>query len=108
MSSWHQATAASITHIKQEEEFMRKIWEFKKSSELLPAGNYEWPFDMIIPGSTPESLEGMIDTWVIYRMKATIERGLLQQNPVARKQVRLIRSLEVTSLEFAHTMVSLL
>ena len=91
--------------MKYEEEFLRHTWDFKKSTEALPAGNYEWPFDMLIPGSTPESLEGLHDSWIIYRMKATIERGMLQQNIVARKQVRIIRSLDPTALELAHSMV---
>ena len=71
----------------------------------MPAGNYEWPFNMIIPGNTPESLEGLADTWIIYRLKATIERGVLQSNSIARKQVRIIRSLDPTALELAHSMV---
>ena len=91
--------------MKHREEFMRHIWDFKRSAETLPPGNYEWPFDMIIPGDTPESLEGLSETWVIYRMKATIERGMLQQNSIARKQVRVIRTLDPTTLELAHAMV---
>ena len=84
---------------------MRHNWEFQKSSETLPAGNYEWPFDMIIPGDSLESLEGLAETWVVYRMKATLERGLLQQNSLARKQVRVIRTLDAASLELTHAMV---
>ena len=60
---------------------------------------------MILPGTTPESVEGMVDSWLIYRMKATIERGILQRNILARKQVRLIRTLDLGALEFAHAMV---
>ena len=87
------------------EEFMRRTWDFQKSTETLRPGNYEWPFDMIIPGDTTESLEGLLETWVIYRMKATIERGMLQQNSIARKQVRVIRTLDPAALELAHAMV---
>jgi len=90
--------------VKHEEEFLRRSWDFKRSTETLPAGNYEWPFGLILSGETPESVEGLSDTWIIYRMKATIERGLLQQNCVARKQVRIIRTLEPGSLELAHAM----
>ena len=97
--------------VKQKDEFLRKTWDFqsnsKRNSEVLPAGNYEYPFDMIIPGSTPESVEGLVDTWIVYRMKATIERGLLQQNQLARKQVRIIRTLDTAALELAHVMVSI-
>ena len=60
---------------------------------------------MILPGSTPESVEGLTDTWLVYRLKATIERGILQQNSVARKQVRVIRTLDTGALELAHAMV---
>ena len=60
---------------------------------------------MILPGSTPESVEGLAETWLVYRMKATIERGMLQQNSVARKQVRIIRTLDTGALELAHAMV---
>ena len=89
---------------------MRKTWDFvnkcKRSSETLPAGNYEYPFDMILPGKTPESVEGLQDVYIVYRMKATIERNILAQNFVARKQVRIIRTLDTASLELAHAMVS--
>ena len=91
---------------------MRKIWDFqssgKRNSENLPAGNYEYPFEMVLPGSTPESVEGLTDTWIVYRMKATIERNILQQNLVARKQVRIIRTLDPAALELAHAMVIVL
>ena len=110
--SWYQGGGSGSSSSKQDEEFLRKTWDFqnngKRNSEVLPAGNYEYPFDMIIPGSTPESVEGLTDTWIVYRMKATIERGILQQNPVARKQVRIIRTLDTAALELAHAMVPLL
>ena len=107
--SWSQTGGSGPNLVKQEEEFLRKTWDFqnngKRSSEVLPAGNYEYPFEMILPGSTPESVEGLTESWVVYRMKATIERGILQQNQVARKQVRVIRTLDTAALELAHAMV---
>jgi hypothetical protein len=95
--------------VKLEEEFIRHNWEFmnpgKRIGETVPAGNYEWPFELILPGNTPESIEGLPESWVIYRMKAKIERGLLQHNAAARRHVRLIRTLDPSSLELAHEMV---
>ena len=99
-------TGGSGGSTKQEEEFLRKTWDFKNKCSL-PAGNYEYPFDLIIPGSTPESVEGLPDSYIIYRMKATIERNILAQNFVARRQVRLIRTLDTASLELAHAMVNI-
>ena len=88
---------------------MRRSWEFmnsgKRMGEILSAGNYEWPFEMILPGNTSESVEGLPESWVIYRMKAKIERGLLQQNAVSRRHVRVIRTLDLSSLELVHEMV---
>lgn len=92
---------------------MRKTWDFqnngKRTSEILPVGNYEYPFDFILPGSTPESVEGLADTWIVYRMKATIERDMFAfaKNPIARRQVRIIRTLDTAALELAHAMVTL-
>lgn len=109
LGSWYQPSGSGASSIKYEEEFLRHTWDFqnngKRSSETLPAGNYEYPFDMILPGSTPESVEGMTETWLVYRMKATIERRMLQQNSVARKQVRIIRTFDTAALELAHAMV---
>ncbi len=109
--SWHQSGGSGNSLIKQEEEFLRKTWDFqnngKRTSEVLPAGNYEYPFDVILPGSTPESVEGLADTWIVYRMKATIERDMFAfaKNPIARRQVRIIRTLDTAALELAHAMV---
>lgn len=91
--------------MKYREESMRRTWDFIGSAETLAAGNYEWPFEMVIPGCTTDSLEGLPETWVVYRMKATIERGMLQQNSLARRQVRIIRTLDPAALELAHAMV---
>lgn len=95
--------------MKQEEEILRHCWAFvnpaKGKTETLVAGNYEFPFELIIPGDTPESIEGLPECWVIYRMKATIDRGRLQQNIHARKHVRIIRTLDPAALELAHSMV---
>lgn len=92
---------------KKREEFFRKTWQFRKNPELLAAGNYEWPFELVVPGQTTESLEGLPDSWVIYRLKATIDRGFFHQNCAIRRQVRIIRTLDPAALELAHAMVGL-
>lgn len=102
---WLQSGSSGPSNLARHEEFMRHTWEFKRSSETLQPGNYEWPFHKILSGETAESLEGLSDTWIIYRMKAAIERGMLQQNSIARKQVRIIRTLDPGSLELSHAMV---
>ncbi|KAL9607766.1 MAG: hypothetical protein Q9167_007349 [Letrouitia subvulpina] len=103
-TSWGYGT----TYTKKDEQFFRHNWELvnpgKRTTETLLKGNYEWPFELILPGSTPETVEGLWDSWIIYRMKATIDRGLLAQKLIARKHVRVVRTLESDALELSHSM----
>lgn len=71
---------------------------------ILPAGNWEWPFEYILPGSTAESVEGMAETHLTYKLKATVARGRLAYDLHAYKPVRVIRTLDPSALELAHAM----
>lgn len=73
-------------------------------SITLAAANYEWPFEIVIPGSTPESVEGLDEVHVIYKLKATIARGRLSSDLHTYKPVRIVRTLDPAALELAHAM----
>lgn len=107
--SWVNPNGGGPMYVTDQEEFFRHTWDLlmpkKRSGEVLQAGNYEWPFEHEMPGNSPESVEGPPTTWVIYRMKAKIGRGLLQKSLVARKHVRLIRTLEPSASELSQGMV---
>ena len=70
---------------------------------MLMPDNYEWPFDCILEGALPESVEGLKDAWIIYRLKAEIgrKRG---KDIVVRKPLRIVRTLDPSALELAHAM----
>jgi hypothetical protein len=70
----------------------------------LPAGNYEWPFELVIPGSFAESVEGLPDSHIVYKLKATVARGKLAYDLHAWKPVRIVRTLDPSALELAHAM----
>lgn len=93
----------------RERVFYEKSWKFrdagKGKTEILPAGNYEFPFDVILEGHLPESVEGLSETWVTYRFKAEIGRKYAK-DIVARKPLRIIRTLPSSALEISHAMVS--
>ncbi|KAH7040318.1 uncharacterized protein B0I36DRAFT_379315 [Microdochium trichocladiopsis] len=72
--------------------------------QTLAPGNYEWPFEYILPGDTSESIEGLTQTGISYALKATISRGKLAKNVHAYKPLRIIRTLEPAALEFNHAM----
>ncbi|KAH7175794.1 hypothetical protein EDB81DRAFT_751251 [Dactylonectria macrodidyma] len=73
-------------------------------SMTLPAGNYEWPFEYMLPGDTAESVEGIPEASITYRIKATVGRGKLAYDLHAYKHLRIIRTLEPGALEFLHAM----
>ncbi|KAL4915214.1 hypothetical protein BDW62DRAFT_212835 [Aspergillus aurantiobrunneus] len=91
----------------RERVFYEKSWKFreagKSKTEILPAGNYEYPFDVILEGSMPESVEGLPDTYVTYRFKAEIGRKYAK-DIIVRKPLRIIRTLESSALELSHAM----
>lgn len=70
----------------------------------LPAGNYDWPFELVIPGTMAESVEGLHDTHIVYKLKATVARGKLAYDLHAWKPVRIVRTLDPSALELAHAM----
>jgi arrestin-related trafficking adapter 4/5/7 len=50
------------------------------------AGNYEYPFEVLLPDNIPESVEGLPGGAIIYKMKAIVERtGLVNKNFTCRK-----------------------
>ncbi|KAK2813545.1 hypothetical protein FQN49_008292, partial [Arthroderma sp. PD_2] len=91
----------------KERTFFEKTWKFrdagKGKTEIMPADNYEFPFDVVLPGSLPESIEGLPDTWIIYRFKAEIGRKYTKDIQI-RKPLRVIRTLGPSALELSHVM----
>lgn len=73
-------------------------------SVTLPAGNYEWPFELMMAGDTSESLEGSRDASITYGLRATISRGKLARHISYTKKLRIIRTFAPTALEFMHNM----
>ncbi|KAF6515283.1 hypothetical protein HZS61_005189 [Fusarium oxysporum f. sp. conglutinans] len=65
----------------------------------LPAGNYEWPFEYTLPGNAVETVEGMPEARISYRLKATVTRPRLIRDIHARKQFRIFRIPSPDALE---------
>ena len=70
----------------------------------MDKGNYEFPFELLLPGDTAESVEGLPEASITYKLKATIARGKLAYDLHAYKHVRVVRTLESSALEFLHAM----
>ncbi|KAI5294029.1 hypothetical protein KEM52_004831 [Ascosphaera acerosa] len=106
--SWHSQTPGTANRRPcRERSFFEKIWTFKDAgrarTETLPVDNYEFPFDLILSGSMPESVEGLQDSFITYRFKAEIGRKYAK-DIIVRKPLRIIRTLDPSALELAHAM----
>lgn len=70
---------------------------------VLAMGNHEIPFSAILPGSIPESVEGLPGGSVVYRLEAVIERGKFHTPLITKKQLRVVRTLTTDAVELSET-----
>lgn len=70
----------------------------------LVQGNYEFPFSAILPGSLVESVEGLPNASIVYKLEANIERGKFFSDLICKKHVRVVRTMRPDSLELSETM----
>ncbi|KAK9389932.1 hypothetical protein V1515DRAFT_628730 [Lipomyces mesembrius] len=95
---------------RYEKVIYEHTWNFldwdgnRNTSHTIGQGNYEYPFEVILPGSISESVEGLEGGSVIYKMKAIVERGRFANNLVKRKHIRVVRTLGPEALELSQTM----
>ncbi|KAI1435421.1 arrestin domain-containing protein [Xylaria sp. CBS 124048] len=87
---------------------LKNVWNLftgdADNHHTLAAGNYEWPFELMLPGTTPESVEGLYQTGITYLFKATVTRGKLVKNLHCYKALRIIRTLDPAALELNQAM----
>lgn len=93
--------------ITKEKGFYQKVWTFrdpgKGRDEKMAPDNYVWDFSLVLDGTMPESVEGLQDACVVYRLKAEIGRKRAK-DIVARKPLRIVRTLGPSALELSHAM----
>ncbi|KAG0671252.1 hypothetical protein C6P45_001016 [Maudiozyma exigua] len=72
------------------------------SYRTLMQGNYEFPFSAILPGSMTESVEGLKNAAVVYKLQATVERPKLA-DLTCTKHLRVIRTLSSDAVELSES-----
>lgn len=75
----------------------------EKILQTLPPGNYEIPFSTLLPGTIPESVEGLPGAVVSYRIEATLDRGKFHSSLVATKRIRVVRTLTSDAIELSES-----
>jgi hypothetical protein len=67
-------------------------------SFLLPKGNYNLPFNIVLPADISETVDSLTSGTVLYKFQCTIERGRFEKPFVSSKCVRICRSLSPYNL----------
>lgn len=70
----------------------------------LLQGNYEFPFSAILPGSLVESVEGLPNASITYKLEANIERNKFYSDLICKKHIRVVRTLSTDAVELSETM----
>ncbi|KAK9450245.1 uncharacterized protein V1518DRAFT_413339 [Limtongia smithiae] len=84
--------------------FLEFLEGAKNTVHTVGQGNYEYPFEIVLPGSLSESVEGLDGGSVVYKMKAVVERGRFANNLIRKKHIRIVRTLGPEALELSQTM----
>lgn len=90
------------THIVNKSTFYHqeiKLGQNGQGVGSLKSGNHEFPFEFIVPGDISETVEGLPQNFIIYELKAVIERGIMAKDVVATRRLRFIRTLAEDSTE---------
>lgn len=74
-----------------------------RGNHVLVQGNYEFPFSAILPGDMPESIEGLPGASLVYKLESTIDRSKFHHPMVAKKHVRVVRTMTTDSVELSET-----
>jgi hypothetical protein len=70
----------------------------------LPDGNYEFPFECILPGDIPETVEGLLAGSILYKFEANIERSGFNKSSISKHQYfRILRTLSSDNLSLNET-----
>ncbi|KAE8381311.1 hypothetical protein BDV26DRAFT_278884 [Aspergillus bertholletiae] len=71
--------------------FHHDVWSFLRvsagtSATILGPGNYEFPFEMCLPGRLPETIKGVEDSYIRYFLRAQVY-GKAGQSAVTSREV---------------------
>lgn len=75
----------------------------ESKTNMLAQGNYEVPFSTVLPGSLPESIEGLPGASVVYRVEALLDRGKFHNPLSTKKHLRVVRTLTTDAVELSET-----
>jgi hypothetical protein len=104
---WHLTNTVSPQPITQKTNFLVDtltlfpVSSSDKSTKAhkINAGYHEWDFKFKMPSNLDQSVEGLPTNWVVYNLKATVDRGYMSKQLSATSHIRVIRTLGRDMLE---------
>lgn len=95
---WHRLRQGfRSTNSRSVEIVLEHLWP-EGSGLLLPAGNYKYPFEICLPSDLAESIQGLPEISLKYRVDATVvDKGTLMFHGC--KDLRIIRTPALDALD---------
>ncbi|KAF0482073.1 arrestin domain-containing protein [Gigaspora margarita] len=92
----------------EEKTIFQHDWIFleQKKYHILAPGNYNWGFELVLPGSLPETIAGCDHGSIEYKLKAIAERHSFALNLNARQKITLQRCSFLNSEDALDTVVA--
>ncbi|OAL52617.1 hypothetical protein IQ07DRAFT_378564 [Pyrenochaeta sp. DS3sAY3a] len=104
--SWHLTNTVSPQPITQKTNFLIENLNLfpvngdnKNKAHKINAGYHEWDFSFKMPSNLDQSVEGLPTNWVVYNLKASVDRGYMSKQLSANTHIRVIRTLGRDLLE---------
>ncbi|KAF2027114.1 carbon catabolite repression protein cred [Setomelanomma holmii] len=103
--SWHLTNTVSPQPIAHKTNFLVEnvnlfpVDGSKNKAHKINAGHHEWDFAFKLPSNLDQSVEGLPTNWVVYNLKASVDRGYMSKHLSATSHIRVIRTLGRDLLE---------
>ncbi|OAK96696.1 hypothetical protein IQ06DRAFT_296710 [Phaeosphaeriaceae sp. SRC1lsM3a] len=104
--SWHLTNTVSPQPIAHKTTFLTEHVNLfpidgnrNQKAHKINAGYHEWDFVFKMPSNLDQSVEGLPTNWIVYNLKATVDRGYMSKQLSATSHIRVIRTLGRDLLE---------
>ncbi|CAG8591312.1 2888_t:CDS:2 [Acaulospora colombiana] len=106
--SWADGAGTRQYYHTEERILFQHDWIFlpaQKNVHILQPDNYHWDFELVLPGTLPETVESCEHGSISYQLKAVAERPALAINFTTKRKVNIQRCLLPSELEYMQSMI---
>nr|CAG8542492.1 12669_t:CDS:2 [Entrophospora candida] len=107
--SWTDDKGPAQYHHSERRTLFQHDWIFlpaEKNYHVLKPDNYQWDFELVLPGTLPETIDVCEkNNYINYTLKAIAERHTFATNLQTRRTVKIQRCLLPTSLDLIQSVV---